>query len=41
MPPGENAVNGTFDVVVIETSGDDANHLLSREDALNMIMARQ
>ena len=41
MPPGANAFNGTVDVVVIETSGENTDHLLTREDVLNMIMARQ
>jgi arylsulfatase len=41
MPPGKNAFNGTVDVVVIETSGEDTDHLLNREEVLNMIMARQ
>jgi arylsulfatase len=41
MPPGKNAFNGTVDVVVIETSGEETDHLLSREDVINMIVARQ
>jgi arylsulfatase len=41
MPPENSAFNGTIDVVVIETSGEDTDHLLNREQVLNMIMARQ
>ena len=37
--PGE--FNGTVDVVVIETAGESADHLIDREQVLNMIMARQ
>jgi arylsulfatase len=41
MPPNESAFNGTVDAVVIETSGENTDHLLNREEVLNMIMARQ
>jgi arylsulfatase len=41
MPPEKSAFNGTVDVVVIETSGENTDHLLNREEVLNMIMARQ
>ena len=41
MPPGKNAFNGTVNLVVIETSGESVDHLLDREQVLNMIMARQ
>jgi hypothetical protein len=41
MPPNKSAFNGTVDVVVIETSGENTDHLLNREEVLNMIMARQ
>ncbi len=41
MPPEESAFNGTVQAVVIETSGESADHLLDREQVLNMILARQ
>jgi Sulfatase len=41
MPPEKSAFNGTIDVVVIETSGENNDHLLDRQEVLNMIMARQ
>jgi len=41
MPSDKSAFNGSVDVVVIETSGENADHLLNREEVLNMIMARQ
>jgi arylsulfatase len=41
MPPEKSAFNGTVDAVVIETSGENTDHLLNREEVLNMIMARQ
>jgi arylsulfatase len=41
MPPEKSAFNGTVDAVVIETSGENTDHLLNREQVLNMIMARQ
>lgn len=41
IPPRESEFNGTVQVVVIETSGESQDHLLSREDVLNMIVARQ
>jgi len=41
MPPGESEFNGTVRVVAIETSGESQDHLLSREDVLSMIVARQ
>src|SRR5579862_1327145 len=41
MPPEQSRFNGTVNVVVIETAGDNHDHLLSKEDVLNMIVARQ
>jgi arylsulfatase A-like enzyme len=41
MPPEQSAFNGTVVAVVIETSGESQDHLLSKEDVLNMIVARQ
>ena len=41
MPPGQSAFTGAVEAVVIETSGESADHLLNREQVLNMIMARQ
>ena len=41
MPPGKTAFNGTVNLVVIETRGENTDHLLDREQVLNMIMARQ
>jgi arylsulfatase A-like enzyme len=41
LPAEESAFNGTVVAVVIETAGESLDHLLSREDVLNMIMARQ
>jgi arylsulfatase len=41
MPPGKTAFNGTVNLVVLETSGESTDHLLDREQVLNMIMARQ
>ncbi len=41
MPPEKGAFNRTVDVVVIETSVENSDHLLYREDVMNMIMARQ
>ncbi len=41
MPPGKNVFNGTVNLIVLETSGENNDHLLDREQVLNMIMARQ
>ncbi len=41
MPPGNNVFNGTVNLIVLETSGENNDHLLDREQVLNMIMARQ
>jgi arylsulfatase A-like enzyme len=41
MPPENNAFRGTVLAVVIETSGENLDHLISREDLLSMIVARQ
>jgi arylsulfatase A-like enzyme len=41
MPSAKSAFTGTVDVVVIETSGENVDHLLDREQVLNMILARQ
>jgi hypothetical protein len=36
-----NNFTGTVDGVVIETTGESIDHLISHEDVLNIIMARQ
>ncbi|HEY6450339.1 MAG TPA: hypothetical protein VIX60_06645, partial [Candidatus Cybelea sp.] len=41
MPVGKNTFNGTVNLIVLETSGESNDHLLDREQVLNMIMARQ
>lgn len=41
MPPAGSEFNGAVNVIVLETSGDSHNHLLSREEVLSMIVARQ
>ncbi|HVR45437.1 MAG TPA: arylsulfatase [Candidatus Binatia bacterium] len=41
MPPEQSEFNGTVQVVVIETTGESLDHLLSREEVLSMIVARQ
>lgn len=41
IPSEKSAFNGTVNLVVIETSGETSDHLLDREQVLNMIMARQ
>ena len=41
LPPEQSAFNGSVNAVVIETSGESQDHLLSKEDVLNMIVARQ
>jgi arylsulfatase A-like enzyme len=42
IPAGDaSAFNGTVVAVVIDASGENIDHLLSREDLLNMIMTRQ
>lgn len=41
MPPEESTFNGSVKAVVIETTGPSQDHLLSKEDVLNMIVARQ
>jgi hypothetical protein len=41
IAPVGNNFTGTVDVVVIETTGESVDHLVSHEDVLNMIMARQ
>src|SRR5713101_1705062 len=41
IAPVGNNFTGTVDVVVIETTGESVDHLLSQEDVLHMIMARQ
>ena len=41
MPPEKSAFNGTVEVVVIETSGENTDHLLNREEVMHMIMARR
>ncbi|HKU81289.1 MAG TPA: arylsulfatase, partial [Candidatus Tumulicola sp.] len=41
MPPSASEFNGSVDAVVIETSGENHDHLLTREEVLAMIVARQ
>jgi arylsulfatase len=41
MPAEKSKFNGTVEAVVIETEGEDLDHLLSREDVMKMIVARQ
>lgn len=41
VPPGKSAFNGTMIGVVVEISGESLDHLLSPEDVLSMIVARQ
>jgi len=41
MPPERSEFNGTIKAVVIEATGESQDHLLSKEDVLNMIVARQ
>ncbi len=45
MKPGMTAANSAFtgvvEIVAIETSGENNDHLLDREEVMNMIMARQ
>jgi arylsulfatase A-like enzyme len=42
LPAGDaSAFNGTVIAVVIDASGENIDHLLSREDLLNIIMTRQ
>ncbi len=41
IAPASNNFTGTVDVVVIETTGESVDHLLSEEDVLHIIMARQ
>jgi hypothetical protein len=41
MPPEESEFNGTIKAVVIQATGESQDHLLSKEDVLNMIVARQ
>jgi arylsulfatase A-like enzyme len=42
VPTGDkSAFNGTVIAVVIDLKGESTDHLLSREEVLNMIMARQ
>ncbi|MGA9943762.1 MAG: arylsulfatase, partial [Candidatus Cybelea sp.] len=41
MPPEKSEFNGTVDAVVIEAPGESLDHLLSREEVLQMIVARQ
>jgi arylsulfatase A-like enzyme len=41
LPPEGNAFNGTVLVVVVETSGESLDHMISRDQLLSMIVARQ
>jgi arylsulfatase len=41
LPPEKSKFNGTVMGVLIETSGETQDHLVSKEDVLNLIVARQ
>ena len=41
MPTAKSAFTGVVQVVAIETSGENNDHLLDRHEVMNMIMARQ
>lgn len=41
LPAEKSAFNGTVQVVVIETTGESLDHMISREQLLSMIVARQ
>lgn len=41
MPPESSRFNGEVKAVVIEATGESQDHLLSKEDVLSMIVARQ
>jgi arylsulfatase A-like enzyme len=41
LPPEHSRFNGAIPVVVIETSGESLDHLISREQLMSMIVARQ
>lgn len=41
MAPEHGAFNGTVSVVVIETTGESLDHLISRDQLLHTIVARQ
>ncbi|HEY2476249.1 MAG TPA: sulfatase-like hydrolase/transferase [Candidatus Cybelea sp.] len=41
MPPEKSEFNGTVLVVVIETTGESLDHMISRDQMLSMIVARQ
>ncbi len=42
LPADNNAFTGTVQVIVVETDPkENVDHLISREDLLNMLMARQ
>jgi arylsulfatase A-like enzyme len=41
MPPERSQFDGTVEAVVIEAPGESLDHLLSREEVLQMIVARQ
>ena len=41
MPAAKSAFNGTVNVVVVQASEENTDHLLDREQVLAMIMARQ
>jgi arylsulfatase len=41
MPAQKSAFTGSVDLVVLETSGESTDHLLDREQVLQMLMARQ
>jgi hypothetical protein len=39
IPVMDNDFNGTVEIVVIETSGESVDHLLSREQVMEMLLA--
>jgi arylsulfatase len=41
MPSAKSGFNGKVQVVAIEAPGESVDHLLDREQVLNMILARQ
>jgi len=41
MPPEKSEFNGAVLVVVIETTEESLDHLISRDQLLSMIVARQ
>ena len=41
MTAAKSAFTGVVEIVAIETSGESNDHLLDRDEVMNMIMARQ